>query len=116
MRYLPTISTICTSEGGVQVVGGQVQIVSKKRTYSYTIFFSKSIAETDIRSHASRETVPRALRHIGNAAQRKNKNRRGVPGDDGVDASAEREPVRAPFIINAESSAEREKGHRIAHP
>ena len=37
-----------------------------------------------------------------------------MPGDDGVDASAEREPVRAPFIINAESSAEREKG--IASP
>ena len=58
--------------------------------------------------------MPRALRHIDDAAQRKNKNRRGVPGDDGVDASAERELVRAPFIINAESSAEREKG--IASP
>ena len=60
--------------------------------------------------------MPRALRHIGNAAQRKNKNRRGVPGDDEVDASAERELVRAPFIINAESSAGLGKGHRVAHP
>ena len=99
-----------------ELVGAVVQIVSKKRSDSYTIFFSKSIAETDIRSHASRETVPRALRHIGNAAQRKNKKQRRVPGDDGVDASAEREPVRAPFIFNAESSAGRGKGHRIAHP
>ena len=35
---------------------------------------------------------------------------------DGVDASAEREPVRAPFILIAESSAERDEGHRLAHP
>ena len=60
--------------------------------------------------------MPRALRHIGNAVQRKKKKLRRVPGDDGVDASAEREPVRAPIIINAESSAELEKGHRLAHP
>ena len=44
------------------------------------------------------------------------KNDVRVPGDDGVDASAERELVRAPFILNAENSAGREKGHRSAHP